>query len=236
MLPIYSVQFVTGEASDLGSRYVPDPVTGVASTVVKLAILCAVGKYLSIAIPFLAVTLYFVQSFYLRTSRQVRLLDIEAKAPLFKHFIETVRGISSVRAFGWYSAFATKSDAIINDSQKPIYMLFCIQQWLTLVLDLVVGAIAVILVAVITSFPRHFQAASIGVALNLLLTFNQTLAQAIKEWTMMETSIGAVARIQSFVKETPQEEIGTRSADVSQSSMWPSKGSVIFSNVTAAYR
>lgn len=38
--------------------------------------------YLAISYPFLGVLLYFVQKFYLRTSRQLRLLDLEAKSPL----------------------------------------------------------------------------------------------------------------------------------------------------------
>ncbi|KAL1981835.1 hypothetical protein VTN96DRAFT_2080 [Rasamsonia emersonii] len=83
MLPVYAINFVEGTFSCF----------------VKLIILCAVGKYLAVCVPFLAVVLSFVQLYYLRTSRQVRLLDIEAKAPLYTHFLETVRGISTVRAF-----------------------------------------------------------------------------------------------------------------------------------------
>lgn len=38
--------------------------------------------FFSISYPFLATLLYIVQRFYLRTSRQLRLLDLEAKSPL----------------------------------------------------------------------------------------------------------------------------------------------------------
>jgi hypothetical protein len=38
--------------------------------------------YLAISYPPLAALLYVVQRFYLRTSRQLRLLDLEAKSPL----------------------------------------------------------------------------------------------------------------------------------------------------------
>ncbi len=40
---------------------------------------------------------------------------------------------------------------MLNYSQRPFYMLLCIKQWLSLVLDLIVGALAVVLVAVATS-------------------------------------------------------------------------------------
>lgn len=38
--------------------------------------------YLAISYPILGILLYVVQRFYLRTSRQLRLLDLEMKSPL----------------------------------------------------------------------------------------------------------------------------------------------------------
>lgn len=40
------------------------------------------SPWLAISYPFLGALLYVVQKFYLRTSRQLRLLDLEAKTPL----------------------------------------------------------------------------------------------------------------------------------------------------------
>ena len=40
------------------------------------------SAYLAIAYPFLGAILYVVGRFYLRTSRQLRFLDLEAKSPL----------------------------------------------------------------------------------------------------------------------------------------------------------
>lgn len=198
-------------------------------------ILCAVGKYFAAIVPVLAVTLFFIQSYYLRTSRQVRLLDIEAKAPLYTHFLETVQGVSAIQAYRWESAFQSQSQNLLNRSQNSVYMLYRIQQWLTLVLDLVVGAIAVILVAMITSLKGRFDPSSIGVALNLLLSFNQSLTQLIKMWTMMETSIGAVSRVDNFIKTTPsQKRLSVQT--VPPPPEWPYSGSISFRRLSAGYR
>ncbi|KAJ9151149.1 putative Multidrug resistance-associated protein [Pleurostoma richardsiae] len=208
--------------------------SGASSCLVKLVVLCVVGKYLAVSTPFLALALFFIQRYYLRTSRQVRILDIEAKAPLYTHFLETVQGISTVRAFGWEGRFRDRTEELLARSQKPFYMLACIQQWLQLVLDLVVGALALVIVAMVTSLSAKFSAGSIGVALNLILTFNQNLIQAIKAWTMLETSIGAVSRVRSFVQETPTEYRGLAPLPP-QDSGWPTQGSIEFQNVTAGY-
>jgi ABC-type multidrug transport system fused ATPase/permease subunit len=208
---------------------------GLSNCCVQLVILCIMGKYLTITVPALGVILFFVQRYYLRTSRQVRLLDIEAKSPLFTHFVETMQGISAIRAMKWKVPFQERLEDALNRSQKPFYMLFCIQQWLQLVLDCVVMALAVILVSLVVSLKSQFSAGSIGVALNLILSFNTDLMILIKSWTMLETSIGAVSRVQSFVKDTPSEiEPEGTMADLPP--QWPAYGEVIFQNTVARYR
>lgn len=46
------------------------------------AVIATSSPFLAITYPFLAVVVYGIQKFYLRTSRQIRLLDLEAKSPL----------------------------------------------------------------------------------------------------------------------------------------------------------
>jgi ABC-type multidrug transport system fused ATPase/permease subunit len=51
--------------------------------VITMAIVVAVGTpWLAISYPFVFAVIYMLQMFYLRTSRQLRLLDLEAKSPL----------------------------------------------------------------------------------------------------------------------------------------------------------
>lgn len=48
----------------------------------QAAVLMTSSPYLAISYPFLAALLWLVAKFYLRTSRQMRLLDLETKSPL----------------------------------------------------------------------------------------------------------------------------------------------------------
>lgn len=173
-----------------------------------------------------------LQVYYLRTSRQVRLLDIEAKSPLVTHFLETVSGSTTIRAYGWESHFQTELLTRLDYSQKPFYALFTVQQWLSLVLDMTACGVAVLIVAITTSYKSQFSAGSIGVALNLILSFSMQLTHLIKSWTSLETSIGAVARVQGFLEDTPSEE---RVDCCPVAGEWPKSGSVEFKNVTAGY-
>jgi ABC-type multidrug transport system fused ATPase/permease subunit len=180
--------------------------------------------------------IYAIQLFYLRTSRQLRLLDIEAKAPLFSHFLETLDGIMSIRAFGWTKDFSEKSRKILDESQKPYYLMWCIQRWLTLVLDLLVAGLAVLLVATAMEARTPY----LGVALFSLVSFSSTLQQLVTEWTQLETGIGAVNRVRAFTLGTETEDKGEEKGDGGEDAQtippdWPKNGSITFANVTASY-
>lgn len=184
-------------------------------------------------IPICIIAVYYVATFYVRTSRQVRLLDIEMKAPLFSHFLETLSGLSSIRAYGWTEEYRRLSRFALDNSQRPFYIQFCIQRWLNLVLDLIVAAIAVVVIAIALSLRGNSSLSLLGIALFNIVTFSSTLQSLISEWTGLETSIGAISRIRSYVREAKTEDLETEVHSVPNS--WPLHGEVEFINMTASY-
>ncbi|EFE30383.1 uncharacterized protein ARB_02755 [Trichophyton benhamiae CBS 112371] len=210
---------------------------------VQLIIIAVASKYIGVAIPVILAIFYFIQKFYLRTARQLRLLDIEAKAPLFSKFLETLSGLVTIRAFGWQKDYEHHNNQALNDSQKPFYLLFCVQRWLNLVLDLVVAAIAVIVVSIAVQTKGKVDAGSTGIALVNIVQFSTTIKSLMANWTQLEISIGAVSRIRSFSTDTllsrPREwspELKDEAAGPTISPSWPEHGTIEFRGVTAEYK
>ncbi|KAL7941848.1 P-loop containing nucleoside triphosphate hydrolase protein [Trichoderma barbatum] len=109
----------------LVDRELPTAVYTTLSANKRAAILICIGdfilivlgaKYLAVTLPVALIILYALQNFYLSTSRQLRILDLQAEAPLYRQLLETIEGLATIRA------------------------------WLTLVLDLLVTVSAVLLV------------------------------------------------------------------------------------------
>ncbi len=123
--------------------------------------------------------------------------------------------------------------ALLDASQRLFYLLYCIQRWLALVVDLLVAALAVILVALIVRFRHSTDAGFVGVALINIMSFNMTLTEVFKNWTAIETSLGAVSRIKSFVGSTRSENLVQESQEVPPE--WPTKGSILISDMSASY-
>ncbi|EJP67794.1 canalicular multispecific organic anion transporter 1 [Beauveria bassiana ARSEF 2860] len=203
------------------------------NVLVDMGIIASGAKLTPPIIVFLVAILYGIQYFYLRTSRQLRYLELETTSPLVTHFAETSTGMAHIRGLGWQRSFDKELITRLNHSQRPFYYLLCIQQWLTLVLDLMAFITAVTLVSVTTVFPESSSDSAIGLALLNLISFSTTASYCLQMWVQLETSLGGLARIQSFCKETPVEQ--DREDMPALPDNWPSSGKIDFNCVTAKY-
>lgn len=215
----------------------PNALMNIAALVFMMigqAIIIAVASpYLAISYPVLCAILYYIQKFYLRTSRQLRLLELDAKSPLYTHFLETLRGLRTIRAFNWTAINQELNSKLLDTSQSPVYLLFMVQQWLAVILNLVTTAIVIILVGVATVTRSHHS--YIGLALVNLMSFNTILKQIVILWTTLETSIGSVSRIKTFGETTESESETSSQEMIIASEDWPQNGSVEFINAWATY-
>ncbi|KAM5484573.1 hypothetical protein MaudMau93_005792 [Microsporum audouinii] len=197
----------------------------------QAAVILSSSPYMAISYPFIGALLYLVQRFYLRTSRQLRLLDLEAKSPLYTHFIDTVKGITTLRAFGFLPYDVRKNARLINSSQQPAYLLIMIQQWLNLVLDLVVMVMAAGLTALAVRL--HSNSSFIGASLVTLMHFGENLSGIVIFYTMLETSIGAIARLKTFNESVKPED--REEEDIIPPQQWPRNGVVELGGISASY-
>lgn len=184
-------------------------------------------------IPVCALVIYYVAKFYVQTSRQMRLLDIEAKAPLFSQFLEVLGGLSSIRAYGWTEDYHRRNQYALDASQRPSYLLYCIQRWIGLVLDLIVACIAVIVIAVAISMKGSPSMNLLGIALFNIVNFSGTLQTLVTYWIGLETSIGAVSRIRSYAQQATTENLDSETEAVHED--WPQRGEVDIAGLSASY-
>lgn len=197
-------------------------------------LIAAGAEYVGVFIPLILAILYLLQKFYLRTSRQLRFLELETQAPLLAHFQETLTGVTTIRAFRWQQHSHQQCAALLDRAQRPFYLLLCVQRWLNLVLDLVMAAMAVAVVAFAITLRSTASSSSVGLSLLNILGFNTHLSVLIVAWTALETSLGAVARCKNFGTNTPSEHLLKEEAEPPTD--WPSKGCLEFCNVTAVYK
>lgn len=191
------------------------------------------ATYAALVIPFMLVVVYFLQLFYLRTSRQMRYLDLEQKTPLYTKLTETASGVEHIRAFGWEQRTLQESYRLLDESQKAVFYMYGIQRWLLFVLDSTVLVIAIALVAMAVFWSTTVSQPSLGLGMLATMDWNIVLGQWVNFWTRLETSLGAAQRLRCFVVDTPHEEDRPGLTNVAD---WPRKGEIEFRNVTAKYK
>jgi ATP-binding cassette subfamily C (CFTR/MRP) protein 1 len=130
-----------------------------------MVIIVVGAPWVGISLPILILVLWQIQKFYLKTSRQLRYMELEAKAPLYTHFFETLDGIHSIRAFGWKARFRKQNIELLKASQKPLYLLTAIQIWLMFVLDCVVVALVLAVACIVVTLRSSASVGLIGLAL-----------------------------------------------------------------------
>ncbi|CAI7566126.1 unnamed protein product [Penicillium crustosum] len=220
-------QFVSPQYLPCGSLIYPAFTTCVA----QLVIIAVSSRYLGATIPFILGVCILTQRLYIRTSRQLRFFDIEAKSPLYTEFIELLNGLHVVRAFDMQKEFEQRLATALDASQKPFYLLLCAQRWLGLVLNLVNLGLALILVGVTTA-TRGLSGGFLGVALINLTSFGPSLSDLVDVWCTLENSLAAVERVKYFSEETPKESTGS---PVSPSPGWPELGAIQIQELCLGY-
>ncbi|KAK4946454.1 hypothetical protein LTR10_014653 [Elasticomyces elasticus] len=210
-----------------------DTTISLCSCIMSVALVASGTGYFGAIVPVVAAALYVVQKYYLRTSRQMRLLDLEERAPLYTWFGETASGLASVRAFGWAEKFANRNLELLDRSQRPFYLMFCIQRWLGIVLDLMVAIMVTILMVMVVVRRDSIEPGLVGLSLMSVVDLSDSLTGLVSRWTNLETSIGAITRLTDFVKTTESEHKPCEVQTVDRN--WPQNGDVSFSSFSASY-
>ncbi|KAK3175676.1 hypothetical protein K4F52_010059 [Lecanicillium sp. MT-2017a] len=198
---------------------------------VTIGLIVSTVDYAAFMIPCFLSVLFCLQLFYLRTSKQLRLLDLEAKSPMYTFLTESSEGIHHIRAFQWEEDYLAKGLELLDKSQKPFYYRYCIQRWLGVVLDLTVTATGVTLISLALYMDSVAQSA-IGLGLLKVIQLSSSMVNFMEDWVDLETSLGALLRTRSFEKDTPLEENELENTQ-SLPENWPHRGEIRVENVNA---
>ncbi|KAI1109282.1 putative ABC transporter [Nemania sp. NC0429] len=207
--------------------------TQIFKLLMQIIVLCVAEKWLALSLPACMLLVYAVQKVYLRTSRQLRYLELDSRANIFSSFLESIEGLETIRAFGWPRAIMDSNTVTVDNSQRPEFLLLCVQRWLNLVLDLLGAGIATSVIAIAVAFRGHVSGAQVGIALNIMLVTNTTLLKLVENFTTLEISLGAISRLRTLEHTTPSESDTVWTVDPPKT--WPSKGHIKFDNAVASY-
>lgn len=200
----------------------------------QMLLIMNTSYWLALSFPGIILVLWILQGVYLRTSRQLRHLDLETKSPLYSQFVESLDGLASIRAFGWQAQLKALLYERLDRSQRPFYLLLVVQQWLSLVLDCLTAGFVMLLIGIMVGLRNRVSPGFAGVALSNMIGLSGSMTTVVQVWTQMETAIASIQRIRDFERDAPSEAKGLNATKVP--SDWPNKGAIDIQNLVSTYK
>lgn len=204
---------------------------GVVSTMI---ILCySTPIFLVVVVP-VFILYYFIQRYYIPTSRQLKRISSRTRSPIYVHFSETVTGASTIRAYGVEQRFVQASEAKVDYNLGFVYAAFASNRWLGFRLELL-GAFIVMAAALFAVLGRGvITGGLVGLSISYALQVTVQLNWLVRMTTDLETNMVAVERVEEYTNVPPEGEwyINQTIPDPK----WPQSGGVVFHNYSTRYR
>ncbi|XP_048361642.1 ATP-binding cassette sub-family C member 2 [Sphaerodactylus townsendi] len=203
---------------------------GILST---LLLICLATPFFGVVIIPLGILYYFVQQFYVTTSRQLRRLDSVTRSPIYSHFSETVSGLSVIRGYGHQERFLLHNEKIVDINQKCVYSWIISNRWLAVRLEFV-GNLVVFFSALLVVFSKDtLESGIVGLSISSALNVTQTLNWLVRMTSELETNIVAVERVHEYTQVANEAPWVTAQRPPLN---WPSKGEICFIDYRVRYR
>ncbi|KAI1006708.1 Metal resistance protein [Podosphaera aphanis] len=192
--------------------------------------------FVALIIP-LSLVYYWIQRYYLRTSRELKRLDSVSRSPIYAHFQESLGGISTVRAYRQQKRFAQENEYRVDTNLRAYSPSINANRWLAVRLEsigsiIILGAAGFAIISV--SMGSGLTDGMVGLAMSYALQITQSLNWIVRQTVEVETNIVSVERVLEYgnlPSEAP-EVIHRHRPPIS----WPAYGAVKFNNYSTKYR
>ncbi|KJZ72821.1 hypothetical protein HIM_07765 [Hirsutella minnesotensis 3608] len=192
--------------------------------------------FIALIIP-LSLTYYWIQRYYLRTSRELKRLDSVSRSPIYAHFQESLGGVTTIRAYRQQQRFELENEWRVDANLRAYYPSISANRWLAVRLEFI-GAVVILAAAgfAVISVASHsgLTPEVVGLAMSYALQITTSLNWIVRQTVEVETNIVSVERVLEYARlpsEAPEIIPGKRPPVA-----WPAKGEVDFKNFSTRYR
>ncbi|XP_067944116.1 multidrug resistance-associated protein 1-like [Watersipora subatra] len=195
--------------------------------------------FLIVVIP-IGILYYFIQRFFIPTTRQLKRLESVTRSPIYTQFSETITGAQTIRAYDDEKRFMQQSETMVEQNIVYFFAGWAANRWLAIRLE-IMAAFIVFLTAIfcvisteVSYLSDHLNSSLVGLAISYALASTQSLNFLIRNISDLESNIVSVERIKEYSEITL--EAAWRNDHNAPPRDWPAKGAVEFKRYATRYR
>jgi len=185
-------------------------------------------------LPFLGALYFYIQRVYVATSRQLKRIESVSRSPIYSHFLETITGATTIRAFSQQQRFIRDNYSRTDENQVAYYLSISSNRWLAIRLEFI-GNCLILCAGLFAVLSRDkIMSGLVGMSLTYSLEVTDTLNWFVRMTSDLETDLVAVERVKEY-SETPSEAEWIK-PDSRPPDNWPDMGSIAIEDFDLKYR
>ncbi|XP_031135572.1 cystic fibrosis transmembrane conductance regulator [Sander lucioperca] len=203
-----------------------------------------IRPYIFIAAIPLAVIFVILRKYFLRTGQQLKLLEAEARSPIFSHLIISLKGLWTIRAFGRQSYFETLFHKALNTHTATWFHYLSTLRWFLFRCDMIFVLFfsAAVFIAVGTNQDKPGE---VGIIVALAMLILGTFQWAVITSITVDGLMRSVDRVFKFIDLPSEEPLPAKSSGKGGPDLvidnphaqdcWPNRGQMDVKGLTVKY-
>ncbi|XP_078381051.1 multidrug resistance-associated protein 1-like isoform X2 [Oculina patagonica] len=198
-----------------------------------VAISYATPLFLAV-LPLLGAFYLYIQRVYVATSRQLKRIESVSRSPIYSHYLETINGASTIRAYSQQQRFIRDNFYRTDENQVAYYSTVSSNRWLAIRLEFL-GNCLIFFAGMFAVISRDkIMSGLVGMSLTYSLEITDTLNWLVRQTSELETHLVSVERVKEY------SETATEAAWIIPNNQppddWPFAGRIIMEDFDLKYR
>ncbi|KAK0555362.1 Transporter of the ATP-binding cassette (ABC) [Tilletia horrida] len=202
----------------------------VLQTVTIFGIVIWANPFFSIIGVFILVAFFAIGALYLGSARDLKRIESVTRSPIYSLIGEVLSGSVVIRAYADSGRFARHTLRLIDGTNRPFYMLWLANRWLSIRVDSMAALTAVCTALFMILNPR-VDAGLAGFTLSYTIQLVDTVLWTVRMYSQVEITANSVERIEEYLNLESEKMGGTEPP-----AYWPSStGDIEIDNLSVRY-